>query len=270
MSRPWTAMALLSWGVCLLVFGSEALAQRPPAPATTPASAKVQRPKSRGPRALLRAALGLYVQGHYQQAAARLAPLVQKRVLADRADRLEALRTYGIALFLGGARPAAERAFRELLRLDPKARLDPDFVKPECVRFFAGVKRRYRRELDAVVQRSAPKGSAVVNLLPPWGQLQNGHRSKAWWLLGGLAVTAAVSIATAAAWYGMRNHDGTFDVSDGTANGLQVSNLVAAGLFAGLYLYGVVDGLIYYFRHRRARLTAPSTALDPRGLTIRF
>ncbi|PIE17471.1 MAG: hypothetical protein CSA65_08810 [Proteobacteria bacterium] len=252
-------------------------------PAVTPRAKKPSRPeqaskpKEVGARELLRQALGLYVRGRYEEAAARLGPLVQQKRLADRADQIEALRTYGIALFLSGARPGSERAFRELLRLAPKERLDPDFVKSEVVRFFESVRRRFRRELDKVVRQSAPKRSAVVNLLPPWGQAQNGHEGKVWVLAIGFGVTAAVSIGTAAAWYGARNDDGTFNTSDARANGLKVTNLVAAGLFAGFYLYGVIDGLVYYFKNRRARLDGEHVsrqvkglALAPNGFRVRF
>jgi hypothetical protein len=274
MSRPPLLAALAACAMFAVSFAPPSAVAAPASPASAPASsgsasAAPTPAPALGPRQLLRAAMGLYVRGRYKEAAARLAPLVQQKRLADRADQIEALRTYGTALHLSGARPGAERAFRELLRLAPKERLDPSFVKPAVVRFFEQVRRRFQREQDAVVRRSAPKGSAAINLLPPWGQLQNGHRGKAWVLAIGLGVTAAVSIATAAAWYGMRNDDGTFNTSDSTANGLQVTNLVAAGLFAGFYLYGVIDGLIYYFRHRRARPSGEHATLELRRPTTR-
>lgn len=238
-----------------------------PAPASQPASAA-------GPRALLRQAMDLYLQGRYAQAAARLRPLVEARSLADQADQVEALRTYGIALFLSGARAGAERAFRDLLRRAPSERLDPDFVRPEAVRFFDGVRRRHVAEANRLVARSAPKGSAVVNLLPPWGQFQNGHRSKGWMLAGGLLASGAVAATTLGVWYGMRGEAGTFDGNEKTAEALQVVNLVTAGIFAGLYLYGVIDGLYHYFRRRRARLggeqAGPRVSLQPRGFRIVF
>ncbi|MCK5800158.1 MAG: hypothetical protein KAI47_23370 [Deltaproteobacteria bacterium] len=241
--------------ICLL--GHDAAA----APASKPALRPMVPSGSKGdkgPRALLREALGLYVRGRYAAAAAHLDPLVQQRSLSDRADQIEALRTYGVTLYLSGARPGAERAFRNLLRLAPDERLDPDFVRPGVVRFFDDVRRRYRRELDAMVARSAPKGSAVVNLLPPWGQFQNGHRKKAFGILGGLLTTGVAAIATFGVWEGLVHADGTFDIADSTAQGLKIGNLVAVGLFVGIYIYGVVDGLVYYFRRRRAHLGASS------------
>ena len=127
------------------------------------------------PRKLLGQAVDLYMEGRYKEAAERLRPLVQSRVLRDRADQKEALRAYGVSLYLSGGKAGAERAFRDLLRLDPKERLDPDFVRPEVIVFFEYVRNKYRAELTTVV-RKAPK--IWVNLFPPWGQFQNGHNTK--------------------------------------------------------------------------------------------
>lgn len=271
--------------VLFVLFSSRVSTEAEAAPASAPTSGKALAPASppaagqpssatADPRALLRQAMDLYLQGRYAQAAARLRPLVEARSLADQADQLEALRTYGIALFLSGARAGAERAFRDLLRRAPRERLDPNFVRPEAVRFFEGVRRRHVAEANRLVARSAPKGSAVVNLLPPWGQFQNEHRTKGWLLAGGLLTSAAVAATTLGVWYGMRGEAGTFDGNEKTAEALQVVNLVSAGIFAGLYLYGVVDGLYHYFRRRHARLggeqAGPRVSIQPRGFQLAF
>lgn len=205
-------------------------------------------------RQRLTRALDLYIRGSYGEAVSELRPLVERRVLDDRADHLEALKTYGIALVLHGARPAAEGAFRALLRFDPSARLDPRFVRPEAVAFFERVRRRYRREMDQVVQRSAPQGSALVNLLPPWGQFRNGHRTKARVLIGVEALTALVSVTSAVLLYSWQRDDGTFGDRSSAAQALQWTNIASFAVLAGALAYGVVDGLYHYYRRRRARL----------------
>lgn len=195
------------------------------------------------PRELLRQAIDLYVVGKYAEAASRLRPLVESRVLEDRADQREALRTYGIALYLSGARPGAERAFRELLRLDPEARLDPSFVRPEVVQFFKQVRHRHRLELRTVVRKS-PK--MYKNFLPPWGQFQNGQRTKGWILGSAELLTVATSVATAALLYSWRRDDGTFGEHEAAAEVLQPVNWVSFGALGALLLYGVIDGVIEY------------------------
>ncbi|MBW2733075.1 MAG: hypothetical protein JRH20_11845 [Deltaproteobacteria bacterium] len=199
--------------------------------------------------------MDLYIRGQYGAAVRELRPLVEWRTLADRADHLEALKTYGIALCLHGAHSAADRAFRALLRFDPAVGLDPRFVRPEAVAFFEGVRGRYRREMDNLVATSAPQGSALVNLLPPWGQFRNGQNTKAKMLLGVEVVSALVSTATAVMLYSWRDEQGTFGEHAGSADTLQRVNVISFALLAGALVYGVVDGLYYYYRERKARLT---------------
>lgn len=205
-------------------------------------------------RVLLRRAIDHYVAGRYAEAVEILRPLVEARALADRADQKEALRTYGIALYLTGARAGAGRAFRDLLRLDATVRLRVSFVRPEVVAFFEEVRERHRREMDQVARRRGPRGSAVVNLLPPWGQFQNGHRTKGYVLLTGEATMAAASIVTAGLLYRWRSSTGEFGEHEGAYRPLTVVNAVSFGALAALVVYGVVDGLYYYYRGPRAAL----------------
>jgi hypothetical protein len=209
-------------------------------------------------RATLRQAIDLYVVGRYQEAAQKLRPLVETRSLRDPVDQGEALRAYGISMVLIGARAGAARAFRDLLRIEPSARLDPAFVRPEVVEFFEQVRRQHLEDQNELLRRRGPKGSAAVNLLPPWGQFQNQHRRKAYALLGaelGLATLSVVTYGLLQAWAGdtqeFRGHENAYPA-------LSVSNRVAFSTFVAAVVYGIVDGLYYYYRApRRARLLAP-------------
>jgi hypothetical protein len=212
------------------------------------------------PRALLRQAIDLYVVGRYAEAAARLRPLVESRVLTDMADQKEALRTYGISLYLSGSKPGAERAFRHLLRLDPKARLDPSFVRPEVVAFFDRIRERYTWELKEVVRKRGPKGHAVANLIPPWGQFQNGHRTKGYLVLGGELGFGAASIVTAALLWSWQRDDRTFE-STGTVEVLRPIHWVTFAAAMAVVAYGIIDGLYYYYR------TPPATRAPKLGYT---
>ncbi|MCC6748745.1 MAG: hypothetical protein IT371_13880 [Deltaproteobacteria bacterium] len=218
---------------------------------------------SGAPRELLRQAIDLYVAGQYRAAADRLRPLVEARALQDPADQREALRTYGITLYLAGAPAGAERAFRELLRIAPFAELDPSFARPEVVQFFHQVRRLYRHEQDELLRRRGPRGPAIVNLLPPWGQFQNGHRRKAYLLLAGELVFAAGSVTTAALLYGMRDETGQFGRYEGAYRPLQALNVATFASLAVLLVYGIVDGLYHYYRGPRDPAASPLEARLP-------
>jgi hypothetical protein len=209
-------------------------------------------PSPEAARELLRQAIDLYVVGRYRQAAERLRPLLETRVLQDRDDQREALRAYGISLFLSGGRAGAARAFRDLLRIEPAARLDPSFVRPEVVRFFEEVRAQHQAEQNELIRKRGPKHSAAVNLLPPWGQFKNGHRKKAWAILSGEVALAATSLATAAllrTWAGPHNE---FPGHEGAERPLAVVNWASFGALAVLVGYGIVDGLYHYYRVPRA------------------
>jgi hypothetical protein len=214
----------------------------------TPLAATPARAEEAADRQALRQAIDHYVAGEYQRAVAVLRPLVEARVLRDRADQREALRTYGVALYLTGARAAAERAFRDLLRLDSAARLHPSFVRPEVVAFFERVRTAHAAEQTRLVRRHAPRGSALVNLLPPWGQFRNGHRTKAKVLLVGELSLATVSAVTAGLLYAWRSSTGEFGDKEPAYRPLQLTNAISFGALAVLVVYGVVDGLYHYYR----------------------
>jgi hypothetical protein len=234
---PLMAVSLMA--VSLL--GGSALARPGPASART---------DGEGARALLQQAIDLYVVGRYQEAAERLRPLVETRVLQDRADQGEALRAYGISLYLVGARAGAERAFRDLLRVEPTARLDPAFVRPEVVDFFEAVRRRHRAEQNEIRRHSS---SSAPNLLPPWGQLRNGQRTKGFLILGGealLLVTTVASFALLKSWEGPARE---FSGHEDAFAPLRAVNLISAAALAGLVIYGIADGYIHYWRQQSGR-----------------
>jgi len=231
----------------------------PPASAREPLAAR-EAPATRDPRALLRKSIDLYVVGRYREAVEILRPLVESRVLQDRADQLEAVRAYGISLYLTGARSGAERAFREMLRLYPGARLDPSFVRPEVVAFFKRVRRAYRLEVTATERRGSQ--SAAVNLLPPWGQFRNGHRVKGYLLLSGELAFGLTSIATAALLWSWQDDTGQFGDREHLYRPMSVVNYVTFGLCAATMVYGVVDGLYYHYRPEKKRAVAPNYQPD--------
>ena len=198
------------------------------------------------PRQLLAQAVDLYVEGRYKEAAEKLRPLVQSRALQDAADHKEALRAYGISLYLSGGQAGAERAFRDLLRLDPNEKLDPEFVRPEVLVFLEYVRNKYRTELNLVVKKKT--SMAWVNVIPPWGQFQNGHRTKGALLLGGEVVFIATSLTTYFILRSWRGPTEEYLGHEKEMRPVQAVNIIATSLAIGLAIYGVADGFYYYYK----------------------
>lgn len=216
-------------------------------------------------RQLLRRAIDHYVAGRYQLTVDTLRPLVDSRVLKDTTDQMESLRTYGAALYLVGAKVAADRAFRDLLRIAADTRLDPSFVRPEVVRFFETIRDRYEQEALKEAEKRGPGGSALVNLLPPWGQFQNKQPTKAYVILGAEIGLATLSIVSGALLWSWRSPSGEFGGNEPAAEVLRPINLASFFSLAAVVIYGVADGLYYYYRGPRARKGAGAERL-----TIRF
>jgi tetratricopeptide (TPR) repeat protein len=217
-----------------------------PAPAPAPPAATL--PAPRDPRLALRRGLEAFEYGQYAKAVALLRPLVEEERLQG-ADRIQALRAYGVSLFLLGRRGGAEAAFLMLLREDPTARLDPALVPPEVIAFLDEVRARHQ----AVIQRAAKarRPSAWFNLLPPLGQFQNGHKGKAWLVLALEVTFLTIDITTYWVARSMPRSDGTV-ASEGKFNAIKTLNLVSFCLLAGTIVYGVVDGFYYHGVRERA------------------
>ncbi len=232
-------------------------------------------PASAGPkvgakpaRTLLREAIDLYVEGKYKQASEHLRPLVQSQVLLDVADQQEALRTYGISLYLSGARPASERAFRALLRLNPSEKLDPAYVRPEVITFFAKVRERYSGELNKIVRKRRPKYKGA-NLLPPRGPFQNGHRTKGFLVMGGELVFGLSSIVTFALLTSWKDEHSVFGDHEATAEVVQPLNWACFAAAAAVVIYGVIDGFYYYYKQPRTVGSVRVGLSSPRALPAR-
>jgi hypothetical protein len=191
-------------------------------------------------------ALARFDAGDYEGVVA----LLQSRLLEDRADRAQALRLLGISSLLTGRPLPAEAAFAAWLDLDPRARLDPQLVRPDVVAFFDQVRERHRKKRLAELERRRPR-SGILNLLPPAGQFQNGQRRKFGALLAAELALLAVNVATGAALYATVRPDKTFP-DPGRAEALQITNWASFGALMGVLIYGVIDGFVVAGRIRRA------------------
>ncbi len=141
-------------------------------------------------------------------------------------------------------------ALLEYLKLDVAARLDPSQVPPEMLAFFEDVRARNAAELRRYRPRSTRRRSRVLNLLPPFGQFQNGQRTKGL-LVAGVGMVALVSnIGT----YGLLRQwcsktTGLCMSSgvsrEGEARILRTVNLVSGAVLVGTVAYGIIDGFVH-------------------------
>ena len=199
--------------------------------------------------------------GNYQKAADLTMPVLSGNAPepeTDRANRAEAWRLYGLALYHLERFGAARTAFFECLKLDTTIRLDPALVPPEVVAFFEDVRIRNADELRKYDRRARKRRSFALNLVPPLGQFQNGQPTKGIIIAGVAGVALAANIGSFVVLRRWCSADtGLCELADGTsregeAKVLSAVNITSGILFLGTLAYGVVDGVTHYRRQSRA------------------
>ncbi len=200
------------------------------------------------PAAALKAARDEFDFGQYESVVSQLRPLVEalelSHELPQKADRLEALRVYGIACALTGRQTAAEGAFLLLLREEPSTRLDPALVRPEAVAFFDQVRARHRAELLTAYRKNRRPHYWALDLIPLAGQLQNRQWKKAI-VFGAIEVALLATNLTTGALLG--NYEGDTHSFSGHTNAfepLRDVNWISFGLLLGTTAGGLVDAFV--------------------------
>ncbi len=200
------------------------------------------------PAAALKSARDEFDFGNYEHVVGRLRPIVEAlelaRELPEKADRLEALRVYGIACTLTDRRTAAEGAFLLLLREEPSTRLDPALVRPEAVAFFDEVRARHRDELLTASRKSRRPAVWALDVIPLAGQLQNRQWKKA--IVFGAVELAllATNITTGAL---LDHYAGPHDDFSGHRTAfdpLRDVNWISFGVLLGVTAAGLIDAFV--------------------------
>ena len=179
------------------------------------------------------------------------------------ADLGEAHRLAGLSAFFRGDRPTAETHFLAYLRIDLDGQLDPSLYPPEAITFFVDVKAKHNAELRAR-RKQERKRYWVANLFPPFGQLQNGDRTKAivvGSVIGVFLVGNITSYAVLKSW--CDPDELTCDDPENrvaSANRMKTINLVTTVGLIVSYAYGVYDGVQGYRRKTREQRIQPFVA----------
>jgi hypothetical protein len=229
---------------------------------------------------ILRAGNTAATGGDWERVEQLVEPLLPQSLAP--ADRAEAHRLAGLAAFFRKRSREAEKHFLAYLRLDLEGRLDPALYPPDVIAFFNDVTSRHGAELRALRRRS--QRTWMLTLLPPFGQLQNGHRTKALVLgagLGALLVTNLTTYYYLRAWCdhtdggsggGLTCNDGEDRTSAATR--LRPYNIASGIGFLLLYAYGVYDGVQGYRQRSRERIVQPFVGISAEsrifGLSGRF
>ena len=209
-------------------------------------------------------ALDAYAFGEHARACDQLTPLRARADLKP-SDKAQVLRHLGACKHVLGKSEGAREAWSALLELEPNAELDPVVFPPEMVSTFRRVKAgrvataptpAEVRARDTAPPAAAPTPppqakSRFVAVLPfGSGQFQNGQATK------GAVLAALDSVALATGVIGLALFEsqktsggflagGTFKDPDlaSTYQDLYVGGLL---VFAGLWIYGAVDGLRHF------------------------
>ncbi len=205
--------------------------------------------------------------GDWAKVATLVDPLLATQLA--RTDLAEAHRLAGLAAYFANRRAEAEAHFVAYLKLDLDGPLDPALVPPEAVSFFETVRANHAAELRAL--RPPPKRYAVLNLLPPFGQFQNGERAKGY-VIGGLLVALAATNVTS--YLVLRSWCSSSDLTCDTpsnhthaAMSLRAANIMSGVGLVATYLYGVYDGVVGYRRRSHEQLIVPyATASNDSGV----
>ena len=182
-------------------------------------------------------------------------------------ERAEAHRIAGLCKLATGDRAGAWGSFLAYLRLVPDGHFDPALVSPEAVALLEQVRAAHAAELRAARPRVRTRRSAFLNLLPPVGQFQNGQVVKGILLGSAELVLLGTNIGTYVALKRRCHDDGTCD-STSDARSLRALNITSGVLFAGVAVYGIIDGYVVQHRLEREAEDAVSVAVWPGGAAL--
>jgi hypothetical protein len=246
---------------------------------------------SRDPAAALADGKLAYQKHDYQAVESTVRPLLEAGELTSDDALLEAHRLLALAYFFQKKQVEARREVVAIYGIKPNYELDRYVEPPTAVTFFETIRREQedrlaeirRRELEEDAERRrredelrkkmqpkvvlvpVQKRSRLVAAVPfGLGQWQNGHKRAAIAFLTLELITGALSLAT---WATLQAQypKGTFPPDDkALVQGLVDTQLVAAGVFWGLVVTGIIEAQVR-FKPTDAPKTAVVPFLSPNG-----
>lgn len=182
---------------------------------------------------------------------------------------LPVLRMRTIAFYsLGDSRNAVNN-YLEILRRQPDFRFDPLRTSPKIIDYFADIRKNFLERQSAVDSSSVLPPATIVNqpfprgammrslLLPGWGQLHQGNKTKGWIFatLGAASLTGAIYFAIdtrdKADRYLAITDPTRFDAAYDDYNAAYQKRNVLFAAFSLVWLYSQID-LLYITGNRSA------------------
>lgn len=197
---------------------------------------------------------------NYPRVIELLKPLAGHRLLKARREHRDVLEWLGVSEWLDGKEDDARLTFAKLILEWPSFHLDELLYPPELVRFY-DARRQDMIDLGVVdpnrdpslkkrlvlVRRDVDREVPTIAYFAPLGvgQFANNEPGKGTVVLVleliGLATTAGTWLAID----GLKDDQGFIRAEDeGKATALNALWLAGAVIFAGSYIYGVIDGLV--------------------------
>jgi len=155
----------------------------------------------------------------------------------------------------------SEDYLKLLYLFKPDYTFDPVFINPEFIDFANKVYNKYKTEinkskkdLSKLLRKKNPDAYGDVNTEKHFyknfipfgiGQFQNGHKYKAYMVIGSESLFLASSVTTYALLKYFQKDDYTFDNRNLAYTGKAINN-ISFYMFAGVYIYSVIDALMYY------------------------
>ena len=248
-----------------------------PSPPTEPPDALVQpapSPVPSDPAIALRDANAAAVAGDWARVDVLVEPLLRRQLAV--ADLAEAHRLAGLANYFAQRLREAEAQFVAYLKIDLDAHLDPALYPPEVVAFFDDVRAQHAAELRAL--RPRPKRYLLLNLVPPFGQFQNGDRVKGWvvaGMFGGFAIANVTGYLVLRHFCLHVSGPGGSSLEceqaanhDRAASAARTAEIVGAIGLVVTYIYGVYDGVTTYRQLDREQLFAPYATPTNNGAVL--
>ncbi len=201
--------------------------------------------------------------------------------LSREEDIVKAREMLGLAYFYTGEKDKARTEFTEVLYLRPMHRLDAFLIPPPAVQFYDAIWKdpsmkdkleqiererkaaaeaaRKEKEPPTVVrriylERSTEEHWRFLSFLPfGIGQFQNGHTGKGIALAVSCGVLLATNIVTGSLVnWALPSDNQTLNADKheygdpNLAYGLQITQATSLGLFAAVWIYGIIDANVYY------------------------
>jgi hypothetical protein len=134
------------------------------------------------------------------------------------------------------------------------------------VAFFENIRHQH-------VARERATRHFIWNLLPPGGQFQNDDTVKGW-IVGGVEFAAIATIVAGRlisySWLGPHYVYGKDGSHNDDERNLRIVEWVSVGLLGGAFLYGVIDGIVHYYRPPEETSSPLTVLVFPGGGGLRL